>query len=1229
MSPGNETRRHGTPGPRPAGAWARLWFGASWPVVFVWRKARNWWLLKRGERRARHWWRPQTWLMSGGYIALSAAYLALLVYGVWQPGKTRQWGSWQGVLGAVGLSSSAVVATAWFIVWRFRRARHYYLRKARRHPDELVKPGSIIGTVVGRDQLCDALMNDLHDSCQRRPHVIVGTIGVGKTALLVRLTQRLASKGIVPVVLRLRDVQERLNFSEQAKDKFCEEVLERVFSVSEAEKVWQRLRYTQDRVVVLADGLEDVLKDVDDRDNKIRKAINDARDDRLPLVITSRQQKSLEAISAAQTILEPLSEEAALQYVAQGSNWRSNKQRMDWVVEAAEIAESPLYLNIAKDLELRGRLELIVGAGGDERCDPRDQDMWALRYDLLEGWVDALVEGALYPEQPISAKGRFMTVEYLSVLACAALRTNSTYVDYGVLTPSRAGEDSVIGEEKTQQDAKAAQKLRELLELRVQLAAKRFGAGEVADASMDERLAASWGSRLGLVEERGSGVRFQHSVLQAYLASRCMDVLVNLDPAVRPRSSASAVREAFFARALTCPGRELAMALVFYSRSVEALAGCHDHPEIGGRLQTAEHCSLDFVRMELRTAADNALKGDSEPSTEAPPDDRGGGDIEQDPKIRALELYSAALDVDSFHHEPQHREIVEEIHDKWGDLQVYNDRKLDSPKKALIRRIAATGLLLSRRRTLPPSGVREVRGRTGYDLLFDIAGKEPSHGVRFAIAQAIGEGGDEAFHALQFELSAARAPVPALSLFGAGAGAVTGAGARRTFARSLESVDDPFHAIAHLGPSERGNGLPFASPASLEAERPPSAPGTTRTERLLRKGRAKVLENRRRDEENKEQKERYRDQEEQRKRIMRAWLAPMLVHSCSFTPHQNTPYEVLSGWMSRMRDKQVDLELQVALAQGFRQAANHRTPPTHPGRAGEFLNEQAGEMLKHTDYWFVRLALLHALTLWALPDDVTEGQPRRGHGASPARQVRQWLQQTANPKIKRKRRDEHPLVRAAGKMARQALQTRRPDRFLWIDEAGMASQIGSGTSSPREWRMHNLWIPPSRGWSTLDPSAQQLLADVLVLLILTEERGDRPKDALLRLEDAYSGEQNALPPCLAKDRTPLDPRQALVGETPRSLPGSHCVDGCAFQFCPYPPKGPQCRTELNELFCIHQHSMLKRFQFQAWRSLRFRRRARWQRKTTVANLRRFWDEMGARARNRDLKEASSDARGGE
>ncbi|MGW5624529.1 NACHT domain-containing protein [Streptomyces olivaceus] len=1227
----SEKRKANPLGPEPAGAWAHFWFEVSWPFVSLCRKGRNRWLIKRGDRWARQWWRPRTWLVNAAYVALTALYVAVIVFSFVQPEKNLL-GSWQGVLTALGLSSTAVVAAVWFIFWRFRRTRRYYLRKARLHPEELVRPGSIIRDVVGRDQLCDALMNDLHVSDQRRPHVIVGTIGVGKTALLVRLTQRLAQKGGVPVVLQLRDVKERLNFSKLAREKFCDEVLERVASPAEAEKVWQRLRYGQDRVVVLADGLEDVLKGADDRDNEIRKAINDAMEAKLPLVITSRPQKSLEAIDAAQTVLEPLSEEAALRYVAEGSTWRSDRQRLDWVVEAAEIAESPLYLNIAKDLERCDRLQPVVGGGEDQQCDPRDQDAWALRYDLLEAWVQALVDGALHPEQPLSARGRCMTVEYLSALACAALRANSTYVGYEVLT-GKAARIGTSGAEEESADAALVRKaLRGRLQERLRLPENRAGSHGGAKVNMDERLAGSWGCRLGLVEELEDGVRFQHSVLQAYLASRYMNVLVRSpasSPAPRPEPAAVAVlapewmragpdpsapatgdvKDAYFRQALRRPGRELAMALVFYSRSTDALSGCQ------GQQRSDEDesdcvCPISTVREELLEAAKGALQDDAG-RLAAGNDDVMSNDVEQDPMIRALELYAAALDVDSFHHRPRHRDIVKEISKAWNRLQAYNDRKLDPPKKALIKRIGATGQLLSRRRSLPPPGLREGPGEPAYDILFGMARDEPSHGVRFAIAQAVGAGGDEAFRMLERELTPAPADSQASDL-----------SARSPLAFTMENVDHIFQSIAQgLGmPGEGRVPDPFR-----DTDGPPSAPGTTRTERLLRKGRKEVLDKNRNAQETEEQREREEEEKDQRERIMKAWLAPMLVHSCSYTPHRHTPYELLSQWMELMRerDRGVDLETQVALAQGFRQAANHRTPSTQSQRAPTFLSEQAWEMLKHTHYWFAQLVLLHALTLWALPDDVTQQQPRRGHGASPSRQIRQWLQQTDDPNSRRRRREEHPLVKAAGKMAREALQTRRPDRFLWIDEADTAAQIGSEISPPRESRKHNLWIPPSRGWSTLDPGAQQLLADVLVLLVLTEQRGDRPTNARLRLEHAYAGEQRHLPPCMTRDRTPLHPMQAFAGEAPSSLPGSQCVAGCAFEFCPYPPKGPQFRTELNELFCIHQYSMLNRPQFQAWRSLRFRRRAPWQRGATVANLRRFWDEMGARARNRSLKRASS------
>lgn len=1217
----------GSPGPEPAGVWGRFWFRVSMPFVDGWRRGRARWLLARGERKVRRWRRPRTWTVNALYTVLSAAYLANLVY-LLLPGH-KDWlrsSGWEQALATLGLSATAVIAAVWFVMWRFTWARHHYLKRAKRHPDELVKPGTVIGEVVGRDRLCNALINALRDRGQRRPHVIVGSIGVGKTALLVHMTERLAEKGITPVVLQLRD-EEGIDFVALAKKKFCEEVQPWVLSPAEADKVWQRLRYGQDHVVVLADGLEDALKGVEDRDARIRKAIADAQEAKLPLVVTSRPQKSLRAVNAARTVLEPLSEEDALGYVSKGGNWRTDRQRMDWVVEAADVAESPLYLNIAKDLELRGLLERIVGAGEDDYCDPRDQDVWALRYDLLDAWVNALVDGHLYPEQPLSHHGRRMTVEHLSALACAALRTNSTFVRYDVLAPSAGpGSDGSGGTEDRRRATVRAALLESLGKHKEHVRKK---------SDIDARLAGSWGSRLGLVEERNDGVRFHHSVLQAFLASRYMDALVREAPArmpaaalaaARPHSalrvleamsrpaheSAGSVKDAYFRTALLRPGRELGMALVFYSRSKEALTGCHAHP--GSPVPTTDgDCPIGTVRSLLTEAAGKALdtagSGTADGGAGADTGAADSDDVVQDSRIRALEMYSTALDVDSFHHDPAHREIVKELRDRWDKVQVYNDRTLDAPKKALIKRIGATGWLLSRRRTLPPGDAKAVKAPNAYDVLFEIARKEPSHEVRFAIAEAIGEGGDAAYRELERDLPPTavehRAPRD---------------GERPSpYGTPDEVTVDLLRILGMDVPDE----LPGSPPPSATGwEGPTAAPGTTRTERLLRKTRTEILDHQRDEEEVLEQREREKQEQGWRADIMRAWLAPMLVQSCSSTRHERTPYELVSRWMERVAGHKVELGLQVALAQGFRRAANHRTPPNRPATKRDFLNEQAWEMLKHTRYWYVRLALVQALTLWALPDDVARRRPRHGHGASPARQIRRWLRKKDPSDPRSAVRHEHPLVKAAGKMARRTLQTRRPDRFLWIDENGTASQIGSETSSPRQPRLHNLWIPPSRGWSTLDPGAQQLLADVLVLLTLTEERGDRPDDARSRLTRADRTERPLLPPCLARDRAPLDPAQALVTEASRSLPGSNCADGCPFEMCPYPPKGPQCRTELNELFCIQQRSMLNRQQFQAWRFLRFRRRAPWQGRVSVANLRRFWDDMGARARDQSVVEAS-------
>jgi hypothetical protein len=194
---------------------------------------------------------------------------------------------------------------------------------------------------------------------------------------------------------------------------------------------------------------------------------------------------------------------------------------------------------------------------------------------------------------------------------------------------------------------------------------------------------------------------------------------------------------------------------------------------------------------------------------------------------------------------------------------------------------------------------------------------------------------------------------------------------------------------------------------------------------------------------------------------------------------------------------------------------------------------------------------------------------------------------------------EHPFVLEARDLAVRAIETGDPGRFIWIDESGVATTVGSA-SKPRDGRRGPLWIPASAGWTALDGRAQQLVADVLLLLNLAE-RGAKPADRERRLQRAR---RNDLPPCLSEDRRHLDPGRT-VGMVKRSPPGSNCRDGCAFDLCPYPPKGEQpYRVELSEAFCRRQQQLLDR---------RSARTAPWQ-AALAKELKAFWIEMEQRAR---------------
>jgi hypothetical protein len=83
-------------------------------------------------------------------------------------------------------------------------------------------------------------MEDQHRRDGRMPYVIVGGVGAGKTAVLVRLTELLARYAAIPVPVKLRDAGKSLDFGQLAYKKFCAETDLALLSESEGDKVWRQ-----------------------------------------------------------------------------------------------------------------------------------------------------------------------------------------------------------------------------------------------------------------------------------------------------------------------------------------------------------------------------------------------------------------------------------------------------------------------------------------------------------------------------------------------------------------------------------------------------------------------------------------------------------------------------------------------------------------------------------------------------------------------------------------------------------------------------------------------------------------------------------------------------------------------------------------------------------------------------------------------------------------------------
>ena len=111
--------------------------------------------------------------------------------------------------------------------------------------------------------------------------------------------------------------------------------------------------------------------------------------------------------------------------------------------------------------------------------------------------MTALVRGHFHSSLPLKSKDREATVTQIAALACIGLRDDSLHVKFSALEPAKtdgASPEAVLL-------ADVDERLRKLRRRR------------------DIRLSAANAQALGLVETYADGVRFPHSILQAYLGS--------------------------------------------------------------------------------------------------------------------------------------------------------------------------------------------------------------------------------------------------------------------------------------------------------------------------------------------------------------------------------------------------------------------------------------------------------------------------------------------------------------------------------------------------------------------------------------------------------------------------------------------------------------------------------------------------------------------------------------
>jgi hypothetical protein len=467
------------------------------------------------------WWWPAKRTLHLRRLAIAAAFVGVgyLAYALWRP-QDRQCRAASCYI-PVDFSTSilvAVLAYAGYFAVTHGWVLFLYQQQARREPQRLLSGHHDIPAlrqISLRSGLLLQIAERIRDhtgederSGPRDVPLVLGEIGAGKSTFMVALAAHLARRGVVPILVSLRNEHPPFDIPELARKCFLRHVDHRLLSATAADRLWRQVWHHR-LVVVLVDGLDEALGQgqlIDARE--LADGLVDSSSTRL--VASSRPESLVSRRGFAVLELEPLSRTELIGRLAgaHGAGPSLTEGAAGWLVETLDLPATPFYLDVWNRLveeSAASSPELPADAAAARLQALADGICHVQRSHLRPSHDRARVQLLdRYLQQMVERTKREFAIRHEETAACVARLAAVAYEHLGSESIDRAAfADGAVAAGR----GGAAGAGRD--------ATPKVGRDEAARAIV-------LGRRLGVLAEnqtRDNAIRFRHPIFQAYLAS--------------------------------------------------------------------------------------------------------------------------------------------------------------------------------------------------------------------------------------------------------------------------------------------------------------------------------------------------------------------------------------------------------------------------------------------------------------------------------------------------------------------------------------------------------------------------------------------------------------------------------------------------------------------------------------------------------------------------------------